>query len=151
LPTDGSSPTFGIVRWKVKQGKPAFSSDPADWGHGNFLTDISTPGKGVLDAAISPDGESLALVSNLGSSFYQLWFAKKGDFLLTSAKPTRQRACKVAWRGDGQQVMVVQADALCQEEVGSLVRFDLKDVQTQKELNAVGDDPAFQPINIPGG
>ena len=42
--------TFGIVRWRVKSGKPAFSPDLADWTKGRFLTDTDTPGKGVLDA-----------------------------------------------------------------------------------------------------
>jgi dipeptidyl aminopeptidase/acylaminoacyl peptidase len=141
---------FGIVRWKVKKDKPAFSPDPADWSRGHFVTDTGTPGKGVLDAAISPDGESLALVSNQGSSFFRLWLAKKGDFLMTSAKPTPARACKVAWRGDGQEVMVVQADAGCTEDVGALVRFNVTDVKSQRELNAAGDDPQFQPFNLGG-
>ena len=46
---------FGIVRWTVKKDKPAFSPDIADWNTGKFVTDIETPGKGVLDAAISPE------------------------------------------------------------------------------------------------
>ena len=39
------------------------------------MTDIDTPGKGVLDAAVSPDGKRLALVSNQGSSSFRLWLA----------------------------------------------------------------------------
>jgi WD40 repeat protein len=138
---------FGIVRWKVKANKPAFSPDPADWSRGHFVTDISTPSKGVLDAAISPDGKQLALISNLGSSFFRLWLAKPGDFLMTQAKPTPVHSCKVTWRGDSQEVMVVQADAGCSEDVGSLVRFDVTDVKSQRQLGALGDDPEFQPIS----
>jgi beta-lactam-binding protein with PASTA domain len=141
---------FGIVRWKVKKDKPAFSADPNDWSKGHFVTDISTPNKGVIDAAMSPDGKQLALISNQGTSFFRLWLAKKGDFLLTSAKPTPARACKVTYRGDGQEVMVIQADALCQEDVGALVRFNVKDSKSQRELNAAGDDPQFQPFNLGG-
>jgi beta-lactam-binding protein with PASTA domain len=144
------SGVFGIVLWKVKPGKPAFSPNRADWTGGHFVTDIGTPQKGVLDAAISPDGQQLALVSNQGSSFFRLWLAKKGDFLMTSAKPTPVRACKVTYRGDGQEVMVVQADAGCTEDVGALVRFDVKDSKSQRELNAAGDDPQFQPFNLGG-
>ena len=48
---------FGIVRWKVKTGKPAFSADTADWSKGKFLTDMDNPNKGVLDAEVSPDGK----------------------------------------------------------------------------------------------
>ena len=60
------------------------------------------------------------------------------------------RACKVAYRGDGQEVMVVQADAGCTEDVGTLVRLSVKDVKTHRELNAAGDDPQFQPLNLGG-
>jgi beta-lactam-binding protein with PASTA domain len=137
---------FGIVRWKVKANKPAFSPNPADWTRGHFVTDISTVNKGVIDAAISPDGKQLALISNLGSSFFRLWLAKPGDFLLTSAKPTPVHSCKLAWRGDSQELMVVTADAVCNDPLGSLVRFDVNDVNSQKQLGALGNDPEFQPI-----
>ena len=95
---------FGIVRWTLKNGKPAFSPDLADWNKGKFLTDIDTPDKGVLDAAVSPDGKRLALVSNKGSSAFRLWLAEnREDFLMTSAKPTPVRACKVSWRCDSKE------------------------------------------------
>ena len=45
---------FGIVEWTTR--KP-FSTDPADYKPGEFVTDLSKPGEGVLDAAISPDGK----------------------------------------------------------------------------------------------
>ena len=66
---------FGIVRWTLKHGKPPFSADAGDWNTGKFVSDIDTPGKGVLDAAFSPDGKRLALVSNMGSSAFRLWLA----------------------------------------------------------------------------
>jgi Tol biopolymer transport system component len=142
--------TFGIVRWKVKKDKPAFSSDPGDWSKGHFVTNIKTTDKGVIDAAISPDGKRLAMISNQGSSFFKLWLAPKGDFALTSAKATSIRACKVTWRGDGQELLVVQSDALCQEDTGVLVRFAANNLNLHKELNALGDDPVFQPMQIGG-
>src|SRR5262249_44203871 len=80
------SAIVGIVRWKLKADKPAFWPDPADWSRGHFVTDISTPNKGAIDAALSPDGKQLAIISNEGSSFFRLWLAKPGDFLLTQAK-----------------------------------------------------------------
>jgi hypothetical protein len=30
------------------------------------------------------------------------------------------------------------------------VRFNVKDVKSQRELNAAGDDPQFQPFNLGG-
>ena len=73
----------------MKNGKPAFSSDTADWNKGRFLTDLDTPGKGVLDAEVSPDGKQLALVSNQGASAFRLWIADDPeDFAMSSAKQT---------------------------------------------------------------
>ena len=142
---------FGIVRWKVKTGKPAFSEDTSDWSKGKFLTDIDTSGKGVIDAEVSPNGKKLALVSNLGSSFYRLWLADDPeDFALSSAKPTAVRACKVTWRGDSKDLLVVSADAICREDVGSVERVNAASVRDKKELNPTGDDPSFQPLTIGG-
>ncbi len=142
---------FGIVRWKLEPGKKAFSPDPNDWTKGHFVSDIGTPGKGVLDAAFSPDGSKVAVVSNQGGSTFRLWFAKPNDLLLSSATATPVRACKVAWRSDSKEVVVVQSDAGCTEDVGSLVRLAVNDVRDQKELNAAGDDPSFQPPVSAGG
>ena len=120
---------FGIVRWKVKKDKPAFSADTADWNKGRFLTDLDTPGKGVLDAEVSPDGKRLALVSNQGSSAFRLWIADDPeDFAMSSAKQTTVRACKVTWRGDSEEVMVVQGDAECEEDIAVLARVPINKV-----------------------
>ena len=82
-----SAGEFGMFRWRSKK---AFSPDPRDWGKGKLETDISKANEGVLDAAFSPDGTQLALVSNQGGGPFQLYLAKKNDFLLTSAKETRR-------------------------------------------------------------
>ena len=135
----------------MKKGKPAFSPDVADWNKGRFLTDLDTPGKGVLDAEVSPDGKRLALVSNQGSSAFRLWIADDPeDFAMSSAKQTPVRACKVTWRGDSKEVMVVQGDAACEEDVAVLERVPINNVRTGKELNAAGDDPSYQPLTIGG-
>jgi hypothetical protein len=60
------------------------------------------------------------------------------------------RACKVAWRGDGKQVMGVRGDASCKKAVAALVRLPVYNVRNQKELNAKGDDPVFQPLTLGG-
>jgi hypothetical protein len=135
------------VRWRSK--KP-FSTDPQDWGKGRFQSDMAEVNKGAIDAAISPDGRQLAIVSNAESDFFRLYLAKPNDFLLSSAKPTTVRACKVAWRGDSQELVVMQADEACQERVGSLVRLSAKNPTDQTELNASGDNMVFQPTT-PGG
>ena len=147
----GQTGIFGMVRWKVKKDKPAFSTDTADWNKGRFVTDIDTPDKGVLDAEVSPDGKRLALVSNLGSGAFRLWLADDPeDFALSSAKQTAVRACKVTWRGDSKELLVVQGDELCKEDVAVITRVPANDVRNQKELNPSGDDPSYQPLTIGG-
>ena len=83
------SGTFGIVRWTLKDGKKAFSPNEKDWNKGKFVSDIDTAGKGVLDAAFSPNGKQIALVSNIGSSSFRLWLTDNtgaaNDFLLKDA------------------------------------------------------------------
>ena len=114
---------FGIVRYTSK--KP-FSPDAKDWGKGKFVTDISQPGKGVIDFAISPDGKRMAAVANFDTDAFQLYLGKPKDFLLTEAKPQGVRACKVAWRSDGLEIVVVQADESCREANGQLARMPVK-------------------------
>ena len=109
---------------------------PEGLGQGQLATDTSKPSEGVLDAALSPDGKRMALVSNQGGGPFQLYLAKPGDFLLTSAKPTDVRACKVAWRSDGEELVVVQADEICQESVGSLVRLPVNEPEANRPRSA---------------
>ena len=134
-----------MFRWRSQK---AFSPDPKDWGTGKLVTDVSKTNEGVLDAAFSPDGTRLALVSNQGGGPFQLYLAKAGDFLLTNARPTSVRACKVAWRSDGEALVVVQADEGCQESVGSLVRLPVKNPKDQTEVGFNGDNPVIQPLTL---
>src|SRR3954447_16125482 len=141
----GQPTAFGIVRWTSK--KP-FSPDAKDWGKGAFKSDISNPAKGVIDWAPSPDGKTVAAVANLDSDAFQLYFAKPKDFLLTDAKPQGVRACKAAWRSDGQEIVVVQADQFCAEPNGQLARMPVKKPSAQQLLGFSGDNPAFQPLTL---
>ncbi len=137
----GDSP--GIVRWR---SDVPFSDDPTDWSDATFVTDISRPGKGVVDAALSPDGKRLALVTNFQSSGYQLWITKAGDFSLADATPTDLRACKVAWRSDSKEVAITEADETCEEGRGQLTRLDPSDPHHTTPLAAQANDPTYQPL-----
>ena len=141
----GQPTAFGIVRWTSK--KP-FSPDAKDWGKGAFKSDISNPAKGVIDWAPSPDGKTVAAVANFDSDAFQLYFAKPKDFLLTDAKPQGVRACKAAWRSDGQEIVVVRADQFCAEPNGQLARMPVKKPSAQQLLGFSGDNPAFQPLTL---
>jgi hypothetical protein len=137
---------FGMVRWRSK--KP-FSPDPDDWRGGKIVTDTSKAGEGVIDASLSNDSRRLALVSNQGGGPFQLYLAKPGDLLLTSAKPTGVRACKAAWRSDSRELVVVQADEFCDEDVGELIRLPVNDQKgKQAQLGSNGDNPVFQPLTL---
>jgi beta-lactam-binding protein with PASTA domain len=136
---------FGIVRYKSK--KP-FSPDAKDWGKGKFITDITQPNKGVIDMAISPDGKKAAYVANFEGDVFQLFLGKPSDPQLTDAKPLQVRACKAAWRSDGVEIAVVQADALCSEGNGLIVRVPVANPQAQQRLALSGDNPAFQPLSL---
>jgi beta-lactam-binding protein with PASTA domain len=139
--------TFGMVRYRSKK---AFSPDPDDWKGGKIVTDTSKSGEGVLDASYSPDGSRMAIVSNQGGGPFQVFLAKRGDVLLTSAKPTDVRACQAIWRTDGRELVVVQKDEVCSEPVGDLARFPVNDPSKQTQLNASGDNPVFQPLTLGG-
>jgi beta-lactam-binding protein with PASTA domain len=141
---DGTT-EFGMVQWKTKR---PFSADPDDWSKGEIVTDTSKPGEGVLDAAISPDGKRMAVVSLGGSGRPELYMAKRGDFLLADAEPLRVRACKVIWRPDGEEMVVVQADDCIRAATGDLVRLSVADPSDQQQLKLGGDNPVFQPLAV---
>jgi beta-lactam-binding protein with PASTA domain len=142
---DPAARTFGMVRWTTE--KP-FSSNPADWSKGELVTDASKPDEGVLDAVIAPDGKRMAVV-NLGANGRpELFIAKRGDFLLADAKRLGVRACKVIWRPDGVEVVVVQADDCLGSDTGDLVRLPVADPKAQDQLKLGGDNPVFQPLAV---
>jgi beta-lactam-binding protein with PASTA domain len=139
---------FGVMRWKSKE---PFSPDAADWGKGKIVTDLSKPNEGVKEAALSPDGKRLAMIAKIGDRPFELVLAKPSDFFLTNARRTGVRACKVNWRPDGRELVVVQADENCFEPVGSLVRVGARNPEEdQDQVNARGDNPVYQPLDLGG-
>jgi beta-lactam-binding protein with PASTA domain len=150
----GQTPTTGvkqgIVEWKTK--KP-FSPNINDWSAGKLVTPSDTPGHAVIDAALSPDGKTLALASNINSDFFRLYLTSPGDFKLANAKPTPVRACKVAWRSDSKEIVVIDSGHGCNSDplqaTGALFGVFLPNFDS-KALNASGDNPAFQPLTLGG-
>jgi hypothetical protein len=133
---------FGMVRWKTKR---AFSGNTDDWSKGELVTDTSKPGEGVLDAAFAPDGKRMAVAQLGANGRTELFMAKRGDFLLQDAEPLGVRACKVIWRPDGEELVVVQADDCLSAATGDLIRFPADDPSAQQQLKLGGDNPVFQP------
>jgi beta-lactam-binding protein with PASTA domain len=141
----GTSP--GIVRWHTDT---PFTADPAEWSDGTFVTDTTIPANGVVDAAPSPNGKWLAVVTNRDSDAYQLWITRAGDYRLERATSTGLRACKVAWRSDSREVATTQADAACAEGQGPLTRLDPFHPNGITPLGGEANDPSYQPVNIGG-
>jgi beta-lactam-binding protein with PASTA domain len=134
---------LGMVRYRSPK---AFSTDPDDWKSDGFVTDVSKPGEGVLDAALSPDGKRLAAVRLDGDGQAELYMAKPSDLLLSNADPLGVRACKVIWRPDGKDLLVVRADDCLLAETGDLIRLPVANPGEQVALSLKGDNPVFQPL-----
>jgi hypothetical protein len=136
----------GIVRYK---SSVPFSPRASDWGTGRFITPRDPNGQtGVIDEAISPDGKHVAAIANLDTPEFRLYLTVPGDLRLTKAQPLAVQGCKVAWRADSQEVVVLQEDAQCTQVTGQLVRIDLADPTKAVSLAVGGDNPAFQPLVV---
>jgi hypothetical protein len=71
---------------------------------------------------------------------------KRDDFRLANAKSLGVIACKVIWRPDGQQLVVVRADDCFDSATGELIRLPLANPEDQRLLRRRGDNPVFQPL-----
>ena len=70
------------------------------------------PQQGVFAGAFSPDGKRMALVSNIGSWDFHLYWSRR-DYSLPPPANVPVRACQVSWRSDGQELAVMQPRRLC--------------------------------------
>jgi beta-lactam-binding protein with PASTA domain len=141
---DGSE--IGMLGYRSE--KP-YSANPDDWEPEGFVTDTSKPGQGVLDAAFSPDGKTVAAAVLGKDGRSQLVFGDPKNLLLPDGEPQEVSACKVIWRPDGLQLVVVQADDCLNSETGELVLIDAANPQQdQQSLELEGDNPVFQPLSL---
>ena len=123
----------GLVRDRALEAQATasrpFSPDVADWTPGHFMTSTDKSGKGVLDAAISPDGKQLALVSNVGSSFYRL--------VLATARTTSR------WRSSRSRRRSGLQGRLAQRQPGAAARAGRRGVsrgRLRARARGPGDD-----------
>jgi hypothetical protein len=135
--------TFGLIEFT---SNAAFSTRGADWGHGQLMTNANTPGQGVFDGSFSPDGKSMALVSNIGLSDFYLYVAKANDFSLQTSQELPVRACQVAWRSDSQALAVTQPSACKPTAIGTIAGIDLSNPRTSTTVAVNGAHPAWQPV-----
>lgn len=143
--TDGRR--FGLVRYR---SATPFSTRPSDWGSGRMVTDLGRAGRGVIGAGFSPDGERLAMVTNLIGSSFRLVIAKADDYLLRDAEVLSLPACGLAWRPDGRELAVVIADPQCTNRTGVLVRVNPDRPARLTAIRLLAASPDWQPVDLGG-
>ena len=142
----GKPGTFGMLRYR---STVPFSTNPADW-RGALATDTSVSGRGVIGATYSPDGSSVALVTNVGLPRFQLRVTTPGDLRHPSAPSLPVRACEAAWRPDGGELAVVQSDGACSKPLGQIVRVDPDAPRSTTSVTSGGRHPSYQPLTYAG-
>ena len=142
----GKPGTFGMLRYR---SAVPFSANPADW-RGALATDTSVTGRGVIAAAYSPAGSSVALVTNVGLPRFQVRVTTPGDLRRPSAPSLPVRACEVAWRPDGGELAVVQSDGACSKPLGQIVRVDPAAPRSTTSVTSGGRHPSYQPLTYAG-
>ena len=90
-----AGPQSGIMRWHSTE---PFSTDPRDWSDGAFVTDVSQPDEGVIDAVISPDGKTMAVAAKFGTDDFRLYLTSPDDF--RSQTPSQRRSAPARSPGD---------------------------------------------------
>jgi beta-lactam-binding protein with PASTA domain len=145
-PNDPS--TFGIIRFKTR--KP-FSTNAADWTGGSIATDVSEPGKGVIAAAFAPNGNHVALVSNLTSPGFSVTIVKPAQLDPTKGHHLPMAACAVAWRPDGKVLSVVQTNSTCSQPTGQIVQTSPSRPRHELVITSGAADVTYQGVGATGG
>jgi len=140
----GDPKTFAL---RVYETSHPFTIDPARWS-GRVATDVTTPGKGVIAAAFSPDGEKLAAVTNLVSGRFEIVTAGADDVELADPKSTGVAACDLAWRSDSKEMAFVEGGAACAAPSGKVQRFLLSKPRDATRVVDDGRHPAYRPIEL---
>ena len=133
-----------VIGVRIYQTKTAYTTNPELWS-GRVASDISTPGKGVIAAQYSPDGKQIAFVSNLESSEFEVVLGDAADLELVDPKTTGAAACDVAWRPDGKELAVVEADGACTDPLGKVTRFALSKPKQTTLVADEGRNPTYRP------
>lgn len=140
---------FGLIEFVSNQ---AFSAQGSQWGQGTVVTDTAHSGHGVIAGAFSADGSQVALVSNIGTAGFSVFVAPANDFKLAApAKALGVQGCEVAWRPDGQELAVMQADSVCSPStLGSILGVNPKAPSTLRPIATQAENPAWQPLSTGG-
>ncbi|MCW3063446.1 MAG: hypothetical protein JWN32_618, partial [Solirubrobacterales bacterium] len=140
--------TFGLVEY---QSALPFSADQNQWGQGKPATDVSTPGKGVIDASFRPDGKQIALVANTDNDTgsFHVFLTKPTDLLMAKAKALPTGACDASWRPDGGELLIAAFQPQCpSNSLYAIARVDPANPTQVNQIVAQGIDPAWQPVQV---
>ncbi len=124
------------------------SGRPADWTDQGYITD-SLHGQGdgdsVSTAAFSFDGTQLGFTATWGTGASHLFIAPFKDGRLGKPKAfTSVRACELAWRADGLELMVADRGATCADPP-QMLRIDPAKPSEQIAYRP-GGNPAWSPL-----
>jgi hypothetical protein len=140
-----ASGSFGLLRFVATV---PFAANPSRWSTDGTLATPTAAGEGVLTAQISPDGASMAVISNLGSGSFRVGLTKPTDLSLKKLKLLPLRGCDVAWRSDSLQLAVVQSDPACHTPIGSIVSLDPSKPRALRMIAFTGEHPSWQPVRL---
>ena len=132
---------FGLLR--VTQGG-------AGWHVGNRLLATGKGARGVRAAAFAPEGDRVAVVSNLHDGFFRLALTTESEPEPDDSDYLPVQGCDVAWLPDGEQLSVVQGSC-SRPGVGPIVRVRLDEPRTLETAVLLGSHPAWQPIDLSFG
>jgi hypothetical protein len=94
--------------------------------------------------AYSMHGARVAAVTNLTTDRFELVLTRVDDLKLVQPIATGNQACDVAWRPDGIELTVVQADDACTQSAGKLVRFRRDAPKKTSPVADKGSNPAYR-------
>jgi len=143
--SSGDPGTFGLLQFF---STARFSSSASTWRTSGQLVTPGSPGRGVLSGVISPDGMRLAAISNLADGTFRAVLVGVRDLAFKQPVALPGSACELAWRSDGEELAVMQADPGCLDKVGSIVGIPPASPRSVTTLALGASDPAWQPVRL---
>jgi beta-lactam-binding protein with PASTA domain len=140
---------FGLLRLSGTPG----SHEAADWSLGTRLVASGPAGRGVRAAAFAPEGDRVAVISNLDDDFFRVAIVT-GDDLVPDDSDVESdylpvTGCAAAWRPDGLELAVVQAALSCTpQSLGAIVRVRPAEPRSLETVALLGRHPAWQPMPL---
>jgi beta-lactam-binding protein with PASTA domain len=132
----------GLARFESER---PFSAAAGDWQGGDRLE--TPPGRGVVAAAVSPDGGRLAVATRVAlGGGYRIALIAPDDLSFSDVERVGVSGCDVAWRSDGLELAVAESGPRCRGAAGRVVRVRPGDPPSVRPVVAHGRNPSFEPL-----